>query len=53
MTEDNASWLGNLLGKPRSWIKEIAIQLLFLLLAFNLYVHSIKFFIQEMTHASH
>ncbi len=38
MTEDNSSWFGNLLGKPWLWIKEIAILLLFLLLAYYLCV---------------
>ncbi len=43
MTENNSSWFGNLLGKPWLWIKEIAILLLFLLLAYYLCIHSIKF----------
>ncbi len=45
MTEDNSSWFGNLLGKPWLWIKEIAILLLFLLLAYYLCIHSIKCFL--------
>ncbi len=49
MTEDNSSWFGNLLGKPWLWIKEIAILLLFLLLAYYLCIHSIKCFFQQMT----
>ncbi len=53
MTEDNSSWFGNLLGKPWLWIKEIAILLLFLLLAYYLCIHSIKCFCQQMTPASH
>ncbi len=53
MTEDNSSWFGNLLGKPWLWIKEIAILLLFLLLAYYLCIHSIKCFFQQMTPASH
>ncbi len=53
MTEDNSSWFGNLLGKPWLWIKEIAILLLFLLLAYYLCIHSIKCFVQQMTPASH
>ncbi len=53
MTEDNSSWFGNLLGKPWLWIKEIAILLLFLLLAYYLCLHSIKCFLQQMTPASH
>ncbi len=51
--EDNSSWFGNLLGKPWLWIKEIAILLLFLLLAYYLCIHSIKCFFQQMTPASH
>ncbi len=53
MTEDNSSWFGNLLGKPWLWIKEIAILLLFLLLAYHLCIHSIKCFFQQVTPASH
>ncbi len=53
MTEDNSSWFGNLLGKPWLWIKEIAILLLFLLLAYYLCIHSIKCFFQQITPASH
>ncbi len=53
MTEDNSSWFGNLLGKPWLWIKEIAILLLFLLLAYYLCIRSIKCFLQQMTPASH
>ncbi len=53
MTKDNSSWFGNLLGKPWLWIKEIAILLLFLLLAYYLCIHSIKCFFQQMTPASH
>ncbi len=53
MTEDNSSWFGNLLGKPWLWIKEIAILLLFLLLAYYLCIHSIKCFFQQMTPTSH
>jgi hypothetical protein len=53
MTEDNSSWFGNLLGKPWLWIKEIAILLLFFLLVYYLCVHSIKCFLQQMTHAHH
>ncbi len=53
MTEDNSSWFGILLGKPWLWIKEIAILLLFLLLAYYLCIHSIKCFFQQMTPASH
>ncbi len=53
MTKDNSSWFGNLLGKPWLWIKEIAILLLFLLLAYYLCIHSIKCFFQQMTSASH
>ncbi len=53
MTEDNSSWFGNLLGKPWLWIKEIAIMLLFLLLAYYLCIHSIKCFFQQITPASH
>ncbi len=53
MTEGNSSWFGNLLGKPWLWIKEIAILLLFLLLAYYLCIHSIKCFFQQMTPASH
>ncbi len=49
----NSSWFGNLLGKPWLWIKEIAILLLFLLLAYYLCIHSIKCFFQQMTPASH
>ncbi len=39
--------------KPWLWIKEIAILLLFLLLAYYLCIHSIKCFFQQMTPASH
>ncbi len=53
MTEENSSWFGNLLGKPWLWIKEIAILLLFLRLAYYLCIHSIKCFFQQMTPASH
>ncbi len=53
MTEDNSSWFGNLLGKPWLWIKEIAILLLFLLLAYYLCIHSIKCFFRQITPASH
>ncbi len=53
MTEDNSSWFGNVLGKPWLWIKEIAILLLFLLLAYYLCIRSIKCFLQQMTPASH
>jgi len=53
MTEDNSTWFGNLIGKPWMWMKEIAILLLFLLLAYNLCVHSIKCFIQKMNYTSH
>ncbi len=53
MTEDNCSWFGNLLGKPWLWIKEIAILLLFFLLMYYICIHSIKCFIQQMTHAHH
>ncbi len=53
MTEDNSSWFGNLLSKPWLWIKEIAILLLFLLLAYYLCIHSIKCFFQQITPASH
>ncbi|KAL1276947.1 hypothetical protein QQF64_023620 [Cirrhinus molitorella] len=53
MTEDNSSWFGKLLGKPWLWIKEIAVLLSFLLLVYYLCVHSIKCFIQQMTHAHH
>ncbi len=53
MTEDTSSWFGNLLGKPWLWIKEIAILLLFLLLAYYLCIRSIKCFLQQMTPASH
>ncbi len=49
MTEDNSSCFGNLLGKPWLWIKEIAILLLFLLLAYYLCIHSIKCFFQQIT----
>jgi len=53
MTEDDSSWFGNLIGKPWMWMKEIAILLLFLLLAYYLCVHSIKCLIQQMNHTYH